>query len=158
MLRNKTPLQTKGKSSPLTGQMCTHKQEAKLRNEKHQRVCILHSFRLAFSRSLCLYLSHYSVHVALFTLQRNCNSVYLSRSDAPPNSFTFSRLFVFFEQELHSHHFLLHFFFLILFCFINFYHKSGTSNLYSQGSSTLKVTAVMSPPGVFLLGCSVDAG
>lgn len=158
MLRNKTPLQTKGKSSPLTGQMCTHKQEAKLRNEKHQRVCILHSFRLAFSRSLCLYLSHYSVHVALFTLQRNCNSVYLSRSDAPPNSFTFSRLFVFFEQELHSHHFLLHFFFLILFCFINFYHKSGTSNLYSQGSSTLKVTAVMSPPGVCLLGCSVDAG
>lgn len=36
-----------------------------------------------------IYLSHYSAPVASLTLQRNSYVVYLSRSDASPNSFTF---------------------------------------------------------------------
>lgn len=54
----------------------------------HEGGCFFSTFHLTFSRSYCIYLSHYSVPVALLTLQRNSYAVYLARSDASPISFT----------------------------------------------------------------------
>ena len=124
----------------------------------HEGGCIFTTFHLTFSKSLCLHLSHYSVPVASFTLQRNCYAVYLSRSDASANSFTrLSPLFlcILFLQAkkgkvLNSPHFLLCFFFFpsLLFFFsshINFPQKACTSNLYAQDSPALSLLAVPSP-------------
>lgn len=60
--------------------------------------CFPSTFHLTFSRSLCIYLSHYSAPVASLTLQRNCFAVYLSCSDASPNSLPVFHLFI----PLHS--------------------------------------------------------
>lgn len=102
------------------------------------------TFHLTFSRSLCIYLSHYSAPVASLTLQRNCFAVYLSCSDASPNSLPVFHLFIPLHSsfvhaknglELKWPYFSVPFFFWLFYFFspvIKSHQKASSPDLYAH--------------------------